>query len=370
MSLKRSFASTLLERRLVTDGDEIGIVRSGDWYYMSFHFLFAECGAARLRMVSLPYLNAQLDKLKMQARFTEVFELGVFTKEEIAENRRKAEEAKKKGGAQKSGPSPVKAEDLRSISDRILEKKPVARTGQFKGGEQVASVYGMPSLSKLSRLQEYLEINGGFQLKYVPKDGTCMWQAVLTCISSPGEYQFQMLQRQVVLTISEHPDFFLKLLRDHIKAQYGPPRLPTDEFKKKLAEGALTAEQKEDQVCPGPFSLVTYLEYLLKKGTWGDYGVLLVISMMWQVKVTVILGESLHQERIRHNSGMRYGDLVLVFCGGNRYVPAGEERRSDEIGPPWSRDSFMVEPRLILTILPVRGPVTAPGLVRKSLSPR
>ena len=298
-------------------------------------------------MVSLPYLNAQLDKLKTQARFTEVFELSVFTEEEIAENRRKAEEAKKKGGAQKSEPAPVKAEDLRSISDRILEKKPVARTGQFKGGEPVASVYGMPSLFKLSRLQEYLEINGGFQLKYVPKDGTCMWQAVLTCISSPGEYQFPMLQRQVVLSISEHLDFFLKLLRDHIKAQYGPPMLPTDEFKRKLAEGALTAEQKEDQVCPGPFSLVTYLEYLLKEGTWGDYGVLLVISMMWQVKVTVVLGESLHQERICHNSGMRYADLVLVFCGGNHYVLAGEERRSDEIGPPWSRDSFMVESRLI-----------------------
>ena len=320
---------------------------SGDQYYMSLYSFLAECGAARLRMVSLLYINAQLDKLKTQARFTEVFELGVFSEEEIAENRRKAEEAKKKGGAQKSEPVPVKAEDLRSILDRILEKKPVARTGQLKGGEQVASVYGMPSLSKLSRLQEYLEINGGFQLKYVPKDGTCMWQAVLTCISSPGEYQFPMLQRQVVLTISEHLDFFLKLLRDHIKAQYGPPRLPTDEFKRRLAVGALTAEQKEDQVCPGPFSLVTYLEYLLKEGTWGDYGVLLVISMMWQVKVTVVLGESLHQERIHHNLGMRYADLVLVFCGGNHYVLAGEERRSAEISPPWSRDSSMVELRSI-----------------------
>ena len=188
-------------------------------------------------------------------------------------------------------------------------------------------MYGLSSLFDLTRLQEYLELNGGFQLKYVPKDGTCMWRSVLECLSCPFEYQYQMLKRQVVLIITEHPQFFYDLLDDHIKGQYGHKGLPVEEFKKKLKECSLTSAQKEDQICPGPFSFCSFLEYILKDGTWGDHGMLLVISFMWQVKITVVTGEKLHQERIRHNSTMRNSDILLVFCGGNHYVPIGKELR-------------------------------------------
>ena len=135
------------------------------------------------------------------------------------------------------------------------------------------------------RLQEYLQINGGFHLEFVPKDGTCLWESVLRCLNRPKEYQYMMLQCQVVLTATEHPDFFCELLKDHILGQYGPLRLPLDEYRQKEEAGTLTSTQKQDQFVPGPFSFITCPEYLLKDGTWGDYGALLVISMMWQQKI-------------------------------------------------------------------------------------
>ena len=166
-----------------------------------------------------------------------------------------------------------------------------------------------------------------FHLEFVPKDGTCLWESVLRCLNRPKEYQYLMLQRQVVLTATEHPDFFCDLLADHIKGQYGPLRLPLDVYKQREKDGTLTSTQKQDQFVPGPFSFVTYLEYLLKDGTWGDYGALLVISMMWQQKITVVFADSLHQQRIRHTQTMRNADIVLVFCNGNHYVPASKELR-------------------------------------------
>ena len=130
--------------------------------------------------------------------------------------------------------------------------------------------------------------------------------------------------------------------------------MPAEVYKEKEKEGTLTAEQIEDQQVPGPFSYLSYLEYLLQEGTWGDYGVALSISFMWQLKLTVVVvvdtthpeeSQWIRQELICHDSPLKNADLVMVFCGGNHYVPAGksqDERRSvaggAEIGLSWSRD--------------------------------
>ena len=307
---------------------------------------FAESEDLDLRMVSRAYLQAQIDKLKANPKFLKVLELEQFTEEEIAANRAKAaQEHDTRGATKKKQPEGKKAVEYRTVSDKILENRPADREDLFKGGKQAAAVYGMGSMDKLCRLQEYLEINGGFQLKYVPKDGTCLWQSILECTHYPGEFQYQMLKRQVVLTATEHPDFFLNLIDDHIQAIYGAKKMPAEEYLAKQKAGKLKPSEIDDQESPGPFSFCTYLEYLLLSHTWGDYAVLLIVSMMWQVKITVVLAESLHQERIRHDSKMRDADLILVYCGSNHYVPAGrsrDERRSvyygAEMGPWWSRD--------------------------------
>ena len=55
--------------------------------------------------------------------------------------------------------------------------------------------------------------------------------------------------------------------------------------------------------------------------------------------------EWIRQELFRHEAPLQSADLVLVFCGGNHYVPAGKSRdelRSvaygAEIAPLWSGD--------------------------------
>ena len=72
---------------------------------------------------------------------------------------------------------------------------------------------------------------------------------------------------------------------------------------------------------------------MLEPKTWGDHGTILILLLMWQVKVTIIIAETQKQQRFRHDSSLKDADFVLVFCGGNHYVPAGEERSGAEIGP-------------------------------------
>ena len=162
-SVERSLTSIPLERRLVTVGAEIGNLWSGDRYYMFSVFHVAASDDIPLRMVSLSYLQAQLDMLKTQPKFNEVYELEDLTAEELAANQARAAQAEKEEkekGAKKKAPPKV-AIDFRTISEKILEKKPEKRD-VYTGGEQAAGVYGLPSLDKLVRLQEYLQINGGF----------------------------------------------------------------------------------------------------------------------------------------------------------------------------------------------------------------
>ena len=122
-------------------------------------------------MVSLSYLQAQLDKLRSQPKFNKVFQLKKLTDEELKANQAKAalaEKEEKEKGARKKKAPPKVADDLKTTSEKILEKKPEKRD-VYTGGEQAAGVYGLPSLDKLVRLQEYLQINGGFHLEFVPQ---------------------------------------------------------------------------------------------------------------------------------------------------------------------------------------------------------
>ena len=45
---------------------------------------------------------------------------------------------------------------------------------------------------------------------------------------------------------------------------------------------------------------------------------------MWQVRVTVLNGETLHQIKIRHGNKLEKVDLAVVLCSGNHYLLLGE----------------------------------------------
>ena len=305
------------------------------------------------------YVMAKIDALKGREDLTQVLQLARQPAKkadpQVDPAAPEPGTSKRKGGDEPSSTGKKKeshtAESFRSV--QVKGTMPKKKKGQFTGGQQAAGVYGLRNWMELTMLQEYLHLNGKFELKYVQKNGSCMWQSILECTNYPAEYQVQMLQRQVVLHLVENADFMFPIIKSHIEGTYGCLRLAPDEYQRREKEGTLTAEQIEDQAVPGPFSYLTYLEYLLQENTWGDYAVALCVSFMWQLKITVIVVDTTHpdedqwirQELIRHDSSLGRADLVLVFCGGNHYVPAGksrDERRSvvggAEIGPGRSGD--------------------------------
>ena len=120
-----------------------------------------------------------------------------------------------------------------------------------------------------------------------------MFASLRRCIDSPLEYSNTHLRRQIVVTVAENPEFFFPVLSQHTKGNYGHIRKSKATYDQKKREGTITSQEKEDYECPGPFSLKSYLQALLKRKFWGDEMVLMVSSMMWQVGITVLTGETL-----------------------------------------------------------------------------
>ena len=131
-----------------------------------------------------------------------------------------------------------------------------------------------------------------------------------------------LLKRQVIVTICEHPDFFLRKLEIGIQGTYGGNRLSKAEYKQKEKDGTLEPDEIKDYSAPGPFSLVEYLEYMWQDGTWGDETFVAALSIQWQLASTVLNAEDLYEVRMRHDRPLAEVDLVVVHCGQNHYVGA------------------------------------------------
>ena len=63
----------------------------------------------------------------------------------------------------------------------------------------------------------------------------------------------------------------------------------------------------------GPFSVNTYLHYMLEDGIWGDNIMLGLIASMWGVRVSILLSESCAEVRLRHDMEWPECDFGLVF---------------------------------------------------------
>ena len=106
------------------------------------------------------------------------------------------------------------------------------------------------------RLMQYASKNGPFSVKQVQQRGVCMFISTRSYINCPFEWTNTVLHRQVAAHIIHNVEF-------------------------------LTQEEKDDYEAPGPFSQVTYQRALIKK-FYGDEIVLIVVSMMWQVCISIL----------------------------------------------------------------------------------
>ena len=73
------------------------------------------------------------------------------------------------------------------------------------------------------------------------------------------------------------------------------------------------------------FSFKDYLLHLLQSDTWGDELVLSVVSIMWNVKVSVIFPRTLKKYHIRHAvQDLTKVEVVVINTGGMHYSAVGK----------------------------------------------
>ena len=191
-------------------------------------------------------------------------------------------------------------------------------------GIAVAQDYNLADMSQLSKLTDHLSKHGSWELFLTPKDGQCMLSSLRKGMAAPEEYRSNHLRYQSVYFITQNHGFCFTVLKTLILAEYGQLRLPQDEFVRKMMNNTITDEEEERQKKPGPFSLVTYLQALLEPTFWGDHGVVCMVSMMWQVPLTLLTAETLKLHKVRHDRSLDKTDHLLIRAGHNHYLGACE----------------------------------------------
>ena len=181
---------------------------------------------------------------------------------------------------------------------------------------------GCNTPDEFSSLLEYLQLNGGWFPFHVQRRGACQFAAFRRGIDCPMEYTNTHLRHQLVMEMIRYKEFFLPHLTDAISGGYGG-KLLADEYARRDRAGLLTAAARQAYEEPGPFSYLTYLEYILKRDSWGDEITLVVLSMVFQLRITVVTVPSLHGDPIRHINSLDKSDIVLLRSGGNHYLSAG-----------------------------------------------
>ena len=147
-----------------------------------------------------------------------------------------------------------------------------------------------------------------------------MFSAIRRGLEAPEEFRNAHLRHMIVLFLCKNADFMFSMLDDHIAGNYGMERMSPEDYQAAKANDTLTPAQKEAQDLPGPFSYITYLQAMLEDTFWGDHGVLLTVSMMWQVAITTMTAEDFQENRIRHNRRLPKADFLLIYCGDFHYL--------------------------------------------------
>ena len=170
---------------------------------------------------------------------------------------------------------------------------------------------GLNSQEAYSGLSHYLQSITKLDLIPVEANGNCLFSSVHQAVDCPLEYQIIHLKCQLVKMMANHHNFLFP--KASIATTYGFPRMSEEEYLQKYNDGTLTQDEADDHNTPGPFS---YLGYMQAQGFWGDKLCLALISMMWQISITVLKGETFHQIKFRHSEILKDTNLVLVHCHG------------------------------------------------------
>ena len=185
-------------------------------------------------------------------------------------------------------------------------------------------IYGLGFQGHLFQLLEYGQMNGGFIPRVTQMWGACMFHAIRKGMECPREFTNTHLRRMIILFIIENFEMLWPLLHVSILNNFGHIRMPEEEFQRRLVAGTLSDGDRAIPDEPGPFSIHGYLTQLLKPGFYGDELCLLIISMMWKVRITILHAETLRAIKVQHMNVALKADFVPVHCSRSHYICLGK----------------------------------------------
>ena len=262
-------------------------------------------------MMHKGFLVGEIDKLLQYPEYSQVQLMEVPEEKDLPPKKRKVQV--EKGHHQL--PSVSELSHIGEESESRIEGKPPAAHEKLRGAGPVsADIFNLLDMRQVMRLQEYLQENGSFEVFHTPKNGQCLFASIRRGLEIPEKYRSNHLRFQLVYFIVQNHKFCRDLLENVIRYEYGHPRLTRQQYLKGMKEDTLTEGQIADYQVPGPFSFISYLKHILEASTWGDQVLLTLISMMWQITITVINAEDLSQIKIRHRRPLDKVHLVVVLA--------------------------------------------------------
>ena len=269
-----------------------------------------------LQMISHPYINLALDSLRNEPQAHQVLTMpgeGEAVPAEVEALRRSGRESLK---------------NCLIPSKEIDGRKPTRQQREsylcmMDTDVDANHIYGLGSQGHLFRLLEYGQMNRGFIPRVTQMWGACMFHAIRKGMEYPREFTNTHLRRMVVLFIVENFDMLWPLLHVSVLSNFGHIRMPEEEFQQRLSDSTLSDHDRAVHDEPGPFSIHGYLSQLLKPDFYGDELCLLIISMMWKVRITILHAETLRAIKVWHMNVALKADFILVHCSGSHYICLG-----------------------------------------------
>ena len=184
--------------------------------------------------------------------------------------------------------------------------------------------YGYQSMEGITHLIDYGAINGGFVPLTTQQHGACMFHTFRWCISCPQEFTNSHLRHMLVSFICSRAEELYPMLVCSISGNYRHIWLSPEEYRRKQASDQLTEQERQEFNEPGPLSIVSYCEAILKSDFYGEELCLRFLSMMFKVHITVLDGDSLVGIRVRHQNAAPKADVILVHVNRCHYITMGE----------------------------------------------
>jgi hypothetical protein len=141
-----------------------------------------------------------------------------------------------------------------------------------------------------------------------------LFDSIVAQVAVPFDVNYSAtdLRRQLVMWMATHPGVIMESQEEQIRALYGSGDLEGVHGRRSSgAEGI------------GPFSLQSYLTYMLDETSWGDQVSLHALAMMWECRVSLINAQGLYALNFRHSRPVQDADFVIVYNGESHFMGTG-----------------------------------------------